>query len=184
MNIRSEVQSCVGEVTLVSKDPNADPYGAIESAQLEIRSYTFQNQSRVDQSIAIKRFRPTIWSVVIDWDSRHFHCLVHLDYHLRESDINQDPRMWRWVLLGSVQRGAKCHTWTASTDNNEELGRYPYGLLLLQVPYQKEWYRVGVFSHDSTGVSRRLLPTHLSGTVGMTLNVFKKMSEIEAITVL
>lgn len=183
MNIRSEMQSCVGKVTLVSNDPNADPYGAIRSAQLEIRSHSFQTQSKVDQSIATKLAGPTGWSVFIDWESRRFHCIAFLDYHLQESDMNQDSRMWRWVLLGSVQRSTKCFG-TANTENDGEAERYPYGLLLLQDPRQKKWYRVGVFVKRTSAMSADSWRTKYSAVEDLTLDNFKEMSKIETITVL
>lgn len=184
MNIRSEVQSCDGQVTLVSKDPNADPYGAIESAQLEIRSHSFQNESKVDQSIAIERMEPTRWSVVIHWDNRRFLCIAFLDYHLQESDINQDPKKWRWVLLGSLQNQTRFDFWGANAGKDVGAERYPYGLLLLQSPGQEKWYRVGVFVRRAGEISTDELRTQYSGVEDLTLDNFKEMSKIETITVL
>ncbi|ETS87480.1 hypothetical protein PFICI_01308 [Pestalotiopsis fici W106-1] len=181
-DVKSEMESCVGQVALVG----TDPFGAIKNAHLEIRSRCFQN--RIDQSIAIKQILYATWknrwSVVIDWDSRRFYCGICLDYHLRVADINQNPKMWRWVLLGSVQIQTILNTQTTSTDNDGEPERYPYGLLLLQVPDRREWYRAGVFEPNVAGFKKEL---ELAGDPElelMTLGVFKEMSEIETITVI
>lgn len=281
IGIRSEMQSCVGQVALVG----TDQFGAIKNAHLQIKSHSFQNYPEGAQSIAIREVQYTIWrnmwSIVIDWSNRRFHSIVYLDYHLRPSDINQDPRMWRWALLGSTQILTQDEMRTATTEETDsqssqsecqmvrkasasvcgdvsgygqdpESGfskvmipcqrgdvedsciseieeamdlnhvehsrqreidrsdgqrsynfagaweaqnmdsivsssdgqreRYPYGLVLLQIPDRREWYRVGVFAPNVWQFQEER--KHHPEIKLMTLGIFKAMSEIETITVL
>jgi hypothetical protein len=283
-DVRSEVQSCDGKVALVG----TDPFGAVQTAHLEIRSHSFEAHARVGQSITTRQIeRVTItnlWSVVIDWDTHQHHCIVYLDYDLKTSDMFQDPRTWRWVLLGSVQLRALYEKWRTNTGsthsdfgppecpqnrrtsgsvisdfsedgqesesgnsdasipcqsvhteyshhsessgteeelnlnhdegeegyeadlssnqdsprladdwraeeaedsdayNDRELERYPYGLLLLQVPGRQEWYRVGVFAPNPVDFEDE--QSFHPELELMTLGNFKEMSQIETMTVL
>ncbi|KAF7533380.1 hypothetical protein G7054_g7136 [Neopestalotiopsis clavispora] len=282
LDIKFETQSCAGQVNLAG----TDPFGAMKNAHLEIRSHCYQHHSQIDRSITIRHFESSDWIVTIDWHCHQLYSVVHLDYDLRISDINQDPRMWRWVLLGSVElrqgpvtrsftRGprtnSKClqlstpecqelggtavgvigdiskdnqESWGSNTgssiadryrrsdysfiseseeglglnhneggqrhepdrsddrnaqpltdarmtdnaedaeiDSNRGPERYPYGLLLFQVPDQQEWYRVGMFRPPDVHIFEEEQKSHPESEP-MTLKVLRDMSQIEIMTVI
>lgn len=104
--------------------------------------------------------------------------LNHVEHsQRREIDRSDDQNSYNFAGAWEAQN---IDSIVSSGDGQRD--RYPYGLVLLQIPDRREWYRVGVFAPNVWQFQEEC--KHHPETELMTLGIFKAMPEIETINVL
>ncbi|KAI1737366.1 heterokaryon incompatibility protein-domain-containing protein [Xylaria scruposa] len=138
----------------------SNPFGAIQDAELKVRSYTMRFldvYTIKPTSLRYTDFCCAPWVVRFTRKNgrRIFDCHFWVDYSLQDAEVHEDAKEWKWVLLGTQEYSC---------------GKLPFGLLIYRAK-DSRWYRVGVFQSD------------FSGQHNMLLDDFISMGQFETVTI-
>jgi hypothetical protein len=125
------------------KRAGENPFGAIKSAQLTIRSNVLDMKAlkSMEQTLGWQgEGLPGSWSL-----HANDQCLgmFRLDFRCESGDILKEMQVCRWILLGSCEAGKRSEV--ATPGEEEDLDRGAYGLVVCSAPDSDRFYRIGVF---------------------------------------
>lgn len=164
----------IGAHTTLNDENNV--FGAINSAELRVRGYSMSFLAT--DGIRFKSVEPGVenwasqtcrWLFTFErYDAQNLCCEVNLDYNLRITEIHQEVKLWKWILLGTCKIPSR----RARTEDNKDDEGYPFGLLVHRIR-GSEWCRIGVFEPHYEPQGARLSP-----------DVFRSEGKLEDITII
>lgn len=164
----------IGAHTTLNDENNA--FGAINSGELRVRGYSMRFLAT--DGILVKSVEPVMenwarqtcrWLVTFErFDAQDLRCEVRLDYNLRIAEIDEEVKLWKWILLGTCKIPSR----RARTEDNKDDEGYPFGLLVHRIR-GSEWCRIGVFEPHYEPQGARLSP-----------EVFRSEGKLEDITII
>lgn len=147
-------------------------FGAINNGELRVCGYHMDLQAtNVIQFKSIEPWYSTYRADQIDvWrlkfgqsDDRDFFCDVLQDYYVSTTDIHEEVKLWKLILLGTCKEGPGERVPRQTVEHEEDM--YPFGLVVHGIKHS-EWCRIGIFIPANKGPSLSLENFKMASTLG------------------
>jgi hypothetical protein len=169
-SFQTEVMEIDAQVQLAGENP----FGAIRSGELIIRSNVLNITSLGELKIMPDQVTNNYYGLLSD---DNFIGTFRLDFSIEGRQILNEMQAFKWVLLGSYEISKN------AMEKKVSLDRGAYGLIICPAREANKFYRIGMFK---AGLERIITPGDENRrfvTVG-NLNLFKKLSKVETVTII
>lgn len=150
----------------------SNAFGAIKNGELRVCGYHMD--LRATNVIQFKSIKPSggknwagqfsEWSLEFGQsDDRDLFCDVLLDYQVSITEIHEELKLWKLILLGTCKDGRPGSVSRQTVEHEEDM--YPFGLVVHGIKHS-EWCRIGIFIPSRDGPNIPLETFKMASTLG------------------